>query len=139
MKEIKIIKLILLLICISYIKSYDLINFDFERYFENNQELNITNFFENTYNYYIYTFIEIGTPLVKIPLLITNKESVINILSSNYTNNITYNLNNSLSYKLNKNYTSNYDSKGNYISSFESNEDFIINKKQFNYIIPHFG
>ena len=44
---------------------------------------------------------------------------------------MTYNLNNSLSYKLNKNYTSNSDSIGNY-SSFESNEDFVINKKQIN-------
>ena len=128
MKEIIIIKILLLFICIS--NSFNIIKINFERFYKNNQELNITNLFENTYFYYIYTYMEIGTPSVKIPLLITDKESVINILSSNYSNNITYNLNKSLTYKLNKNYT--YDSKGNYISSRESNENFIINNKQIN-------
>ena len=130
MKEIIIIKILLLFICIS--KSFNIIKFNFERFYKNNQELNITNLFDITYFYHIYTYMEIGTPSVKIPLLITDKESVINILSSNYSNNITYNLNNSLTYKLNKNYTSKYDSKGNYISSRESNENFIINNKKIN-------
>jgi len=129
MKEI-ILKLLLLFI--TYINSFDLIKFNFERYNKYNEELNITNFFEYTYFYYIYTFIEIGTPSVKIPLLITDKESMIIILSSNYSNNLTYNSNNSLSYKMNKNYTSKYDSKGNYISSYQSNEDFLINNKHIN-------
>ena len=130
MKEIIIIKILLLFICIS--NSFDIIKINFERYYKDNQELNITNLFDITYFYHIYTYMEIGTPSVKIPLLITDKESVINILSSNYSNNITYNLNNSLTYKLNKNYTSKYDSEGNYISSRESNENFIINNKQIN-------
>ena len=128
MKEIIIIKILLLFICIS--KSFNIIKFNFERFYKNNQELNVTNLFENTYFYYIYPYMEIGTPSVKIPLIITNRESIINILSSNYSNNITYNLNKSLTYKLNKNYT--YDSKGNYIPIRESNENFIINNKQIN-------
>ena len=70
MKEIIII-ILLLFICIS--KSFNIIKFNFERFYKNNQELNITNLFENTYFYYIYTYMEIGTPSVKIPLLITNK------------------------------------------------------------------
>ena len=129
MKEI-ILKLLLLLI--SNIHSFDLIRLNFERYFKYNDQLNVTNFFEYTYFYFIYTFIEIGTPSVKIPLLITDKESTIVILTTNNSNKFTYNSNNSSSYKMNKNYTSNYDSKGNYISVFQSNENFIINNKQIN-------
>ena len=76
MKEIIII-ILLLFICIS--KSFNIIKINFERYYKDNQELNITNLFEITYFYHIYTYMEIGTPSVKIPLIITNRESIINI------------------------------------------------------------
>jgi len=138
-ENIKII--IILFICIlNYINSFDdIIKINFERYNKYNYELNETNFFEYTYFYYIYTFIDIGTPPVKIPILISDKQSILNIYSYNFTDkNLTYNLNNSLSFKLNNNNDSenelydDYYSDKEYVSGYKSNENFIINNENIN-------